>query len=154
VRAVYPEGEQHAVTKKEIHLTSLQRKARRVGIWLRPQLGLRKERFEICFMRGSCDNGDFFPFEKCRANIFDRTVASRHKSWRPAVIGIAEIEPRAHVERRRDRSYNGVAIVAVERSDQSIEPTHLHRAGDPKLLANQPGQIHIEPDWYTIRPGV
>src|SRR5262245_5872879 len=154
IRAVKPEGERHTVAKKEIDLTSLQRESRSVRIWIKTQLGFREEGLEIGFMGSACDNPDFFPFESFRANVFDRTVAARHKSCRGAVIGIAEIEPRAHLGRRRDRGNNGIAVLAVARSDQCIELTHLHRARDLKLFANQPGKIHIEPYRCTVRPGI
>ena len=81
-------------------------------------------------------------------------VPARHEPRRRAVIGIAEIETRAHVRRRRNRGDDGVAIVGVERADQRVEAAHLHRAGDLELLADHPRQIDIEAGRRAIRPGI
>src|SRR5207244_1653980 len=117
VGSIEPEGERGAVAKKEVDLAPLHRETRGVSIGIGTYLCLGEECPEIGLMRGPGDNSDLFSFKCFRTYIFERAVAASHETRRRTVIGIAEIDTRAHFRRRGDRSDDGVAVVAVEGSD-------------------------------------
>src|SRR5215510_3267726 len=101
-------------------------------------------------MRSSRNDSNLFSFEKFGTDILDRAVTPSNKSGGCAVVGVAEIDARTHFGGCGNRGNDRIAIIAVERSNQCVEPAHLNRAGDLEFFANQPGEIHVETDGGAI----
>src|SRR4029078_531515 len=154
VSAIEPESQRNSVTEQKIDLAALERKARCVSIGEWTKLSFGEQRLQKCFVRGACDNSDLFSLEGLRADVLDCAVTARNEPGRCAVIWIAEIDTCSHVRSGCNRCNDGIAVVAVERTDQCIEPAHLDRAGDLEFLANHPREIHVEPHSCSALPGI
>ncbi len=153
IRAVEPEGERDGVPEQQVDLALAQRRSRGLGAGIGAQLRLGEQGLQIGLMRGAGHHRDFLAFEPLRQRIVYRRIPPRHEAGGRAVVGVGEIELRPHLRGRRDRSDRRVALVAVERGDERLEPTHLHGALELELVAHHAREVDVEALWIAVGSG-